>query len=45
MRDKLDALHEVELVERALRRCKWYQYIKRKTLLAYKDMLYTIYEL
>lgn len=45
MTDKLDAINEVARIDRALRRCKWHQYIKRKTLRAYKEMLLTIHEL
>ncbi len=45
MTDKLDAINEVARIDRLLRRCKWHQYLKKKTLKAYKDMLLTIHEL
>ena len=45
MRDKLDAINEITRIDRLLHRCKWHQYIKKKTLRAYKDMLVTLYEL
>ena len=38
-------IHELQVVERAIRRCKWYQFTKRKTLEAQRDLIKLIYEL
>ena len=37
--------HELRVVERALKRCKWYHLTKRKTLQAHRDLIKIIYEL
>jgi hypothetical protein len=42
--DKLNGLHELAVVRRALKRCKWYEFNKRKTLKVHEELIIKIYE-
>jgi hypothetical protein len=43
--DKLNGLHELAVVRRALKRCKWYEFTKKRTLQVQKDLIIKIYDL
>jgi len=45
MQDKTDAIYEIAIAERALRQCKWYEFIKKNVLKAYIDVLKFIHEI
>tara|TARA_R110002020_G_scaffold193468_15_gene393878 strand:+ start:1814 stop:2032 length:219 start_codon:yes stop_codon:yes gene_type:complete len=42
---KLNGLKELMVVYRTLRRCKWYEWTKRRTLEAYADIVLETYNL
>lgn len=41
----INGQHELRVVQRAIDRCKWYEYTKKKTLKLYLDLIKKIYEL
>ena len=43
--DKLNGLKELKIYKRALRKCKWWQFIKRKNIKAHIDLVKYIYEI
>ncbi len=43
--DKQNGLEEIKIINRALRRCKWYHFTKKKILNAHKDLIKSIYEI
>tara|TARA_Y100000004_G_C8738613_1_gene337326 strand:- start:146 stop:289 length:144 start_codon:yes stop_codon:yes gene_type:complete len=42
---KMNGLHELGVVQRALKRCKWYEFHKKRTLRVHKELIIKIYEL
>ena len=43
--EKQQGAHELRVVKRALRRCKWHEFGKRKVLKAHADLIKFIYEI
>ena len=41
----LQAVHDLNVVERALRQCKWHEYGKKKVLRAHADLIKFIHEI
>lgn len=42
---RLNGLHELTVVRRAIRRCKWYEIRKRKTLRVHEELIQKIYDI
>lgn len=42
---RLNGLKELQVIRRALRRCKWYDWVKKRTLEAYADIIKKTYNL
>jgi hypothetical protein len=42
---KMNGLHELSVVQRALKRCKWYEFQKKRTLKVHEELIIKIYEL
>jgi len=43
--DKLNGLKELSIYKRALRRCRWFEYYKRKVIKEHIDLIKYIYEI
>jgi len=43
--EKINGQQEIKIINRALRRCKWYHFTKKKILNAHKDLIKFIYEI
>lgn len=43
--EKQQGINELRVVNRALRRCKWYEFGKKKVLKAHVDLIKFIYEI
>ncbi len=43
--EKQNGIQELKIINRALRRCKWYHFTKKKILNAHKDLIKFIYEI
>ena len=42
---RLNGLKEFQVIRRALRRCKWHDWVKKRTLEAYADIIKKTYNL
>jgi len=42
---KQNGLHELSVVHRALKKCKWYEFQKKRTLKVHEELIMKIYEL
>ena len=42
---RLNGLKELQVIRRALRRCKWHDWVKKRTLEAYADIIKKTYNL
>ena len=43
--EKQNGIQELKIINRALRRCKWYHFTKKKILNAHNDLIKFIYEI